>query len=390
MIKLFIFIYYQILLIIDEIFLFIIPELEWLLYYIVYIILITTFYYLYLKYNAGLGTNKIISRRFNIIKPNFCLPFKKSYKLSKFNFNTVYFSLILFRGIHNTTHLILHPWFITGFTDAEGCFFIGITKRTGGYRANLQFIIKLHKRDIAIIWGFKAFFKDVGNVYPAGVNSYEYRVTSISAMSTIISHFENYPLVSQKRTDFEFFKSAWSIFISNNHLSILGLKKIVSFKASMNNGLSDSLKVIFSDVTPASKPSIEYQKIPNNIWLSAFSSGEGYFGIHIRGPNSINHIFSIGQHKRDAALLKSFEVFFKCGYYYPHPKLNSGEYRCTNRGDILNNIIPFFQENPIIGVKALDFKDWSRIIIMVQNGEHKTNVGMAKIKTIKEGMRHYS
>jgi len=73
--------------------------------------------------------------------------------------------------------------------------FIGITKRTEGYRANLQFRFKLHKLDKAILRGFKAFFNNVGNVYPAGINSYEYRVTSISAISTIISHFKNYPFI---------------------------------------------------------------------------------------------------------------------------------------------------------------------------------------------------
>ena len=100
---------------------------------------IKTEFFLYLNYNAKLlGINKAISSKFVIIEPNFCLPFIKSYRLTKFNFNTIYFPLILFRGIHNITHLILHPWFITGFTDAEGCFFfIGITKITGGYRANI-------------------------------------------------------------------------------------------------------------------------------------------------------------------------------------------------------------------------------------------------------------
>jgi hypothetical protein len=43
-------------------------------------------------------------------------------------------------------------------------FFIGITKRTGGYRVNIQFILKLHKRAIAILQDFKAFFNNVGNV----------------------------------------------------------------------------------------------------------------------------------------------------------------------------------------------------------------------------------
>jgi hypothetical protein len=82
--------YYQIILIL---YLSFIPELEWLFYYIVYIIVITTFCFLYLNYNARfLGINKVISSKFAIIEPNSYLPFIKSYRLTKFNFYTIYFS----------------------------------------------------------------------------------------------------------------------------------------------------------------------------------------------------------------------------------------------------------------------------------------------------------
>ena len=46
----------------------------------------------------------------------------------------------------------LHPWFITGFTDAEGSFSVSVTKdpkfRTG-WEVQLTFQIKLHLRDLA-------------------------------------------------------------------------------------------------------------------------------------------------------------------------------------------------------------------------------------------------
>jgi len=50
------------------------------------------FLFLYLNYNARLlGINKAISSKFVIIEPNFCLPFIKLYRLTKFKFNTIYF-----------------------------------------------------------------------------------------------------------------------------------------------------------------------------------------------------------------------------------------------------------------------------------------------------------
>jgi hypothetical protein len=46
-------------------------------------------------------------------------------------------------------------------------------------------------------------------------------------------------------------------------LTIEGFKKLVAIRASMNNGLSGQLKVAFSDVTPAERPFVPNQVIPD-------------------------------------------------------------------------------------------------------------------------------
>jgi hypothetical protein len=45
------------------------------------------------------------------------------------------------------------------------------------------------------------------------------------------------------------------------HLTTEGLQKIVNIKASMNLGLSDQLKGIFTDVKPVTRLEISDQKI---------------------------------------------------------------------------------------------------------------------------------
>jgi hypothetical protein len=47
---------------------------------------------------------------------------------------------------------VLNPFFIAGFTDAEGCFHIGISKHNRfkqGYSVEAVFKIHLHQKDLA-------------------------------------------------------------------------------------------------------------------------------------------------------------------------------------------------------------------------------------------------
>jgi hypothetical protein len=46
-------------------------------------------------------------------------------------------------------------------------------------------------------------------------------------------------------------------------LTIEGLKKLVAIKASINSGLSDTLKAAFPDITPAARPLVVKQEIQN-------------------------------------------------------------------------------------------------------------------------------
>jgi hypothetical protein len=59
------------------------------------------------------------------------------------------------------------------------------------------------------------------------------------------THFLKYPLLSQKQVDFFLFKAVVELVNANEHLTLLGLQKIVNIKASLNKGLPESLKEAF-------------------------------------------------------------------------------------------------------------------------------------------------
>ncbi|RPB17846.1 hypothetical protein L211DRAFT_895080, partial [Terfezia boudieri ATCC MYA-4762] len=57
----------------------------------------------------------------------------------------------------------LHPYFITGFSDAESSFCIKVVKDRRsklGYSAKLVFQIGLHKKDLALLNMIRAYFGD--------------------------------------------------------------------------------------------------------------------------------------------------------------------------------------------------------------------------------------
>lgn len=102
----------------------------------------------------------------------------------------------------------------------------------------------MHENDRALLELIKTSL-GVGSITKQGPKSIQYRVTSIKDLKVIISHFDKYPLMTNKWADFELFKQAVELIERGEHLTTEGLKKLVSIKASMNRGLSDKLKTKF-------------------------------------------------------------------------------------------------------------------------------------------------
>ena len=54
--------------------------------------------------------------------------------------------------------------------------------------------------------------------------------------------------------------------------------------------------------------------------------------------------------------------------------------------DVSEKIIPFLDKSPIIGVKALDYADFKKVVEIMRNKGHLSDSGLDLIKTIKKGM----
>lgn len=287
--------------------------------------------------------------------------------------------------------LTMNPWFVTGFSDGEGCFMIYIRKNpkySTGWTVQLVFKMGLHKKDIVLLDSIQKFF-GVGKIYHEKDIVY-YQVFSNKDLLLIIDHFDKYPLVTQKFADYCLFRQAFDIVKNKQHLSKEGLRKIVSIKASLNRGLSPILENSFANIIPYPRPSVSDFKIRDPQWLAGFASAEGCFLIriiksstHLTGYHIVL-VFKLTQHSRDEQLIRSLVDYLECGKVYVSGTVV--DYIVTKLTDITDKIVPLFQENYIQGVKYLDFLAFVSVVELMNNKIHLTEKGLNQIKVIKAGM----
>ena len=159
----------------------------------------------------------------------------------------------------------LNPWFITGLSDSESSFIVNITKKPKyktGYDVSLSFSICLNENDKALLENIQSYF-GIGQIYKHTQNSYSYRVQSVKDLQVIITHFDKYPLITQKKADYLLFKEIVNIILLKKHLSKEGLEKIVGIKDSINRGLKNELKEAFPNIVLIKRSLIENQTIPH-------------------------------------------------------------------------------------------------------------------------------
>jgi hypothetical protein len=175
----------------------------------------------------------------------------------------------------------LNPFFISGFCDGESTFVVSIVKKkvySLGWYVKLRFAIALHYRDLPLLKQIQSFF-GVGKITQnENSNEAAYYVESVKDLNNvIIPHFILYPLLTQKRADFQLFKLIVNLINKKEHLTLAGLEKIISIKASINLGLSDKLIEYFPNIIPIDRPTVELKEITNNHWLAGFSDAEACF-----------------------------------------------------------------------------------------------------------------
>lgn len=311
----------------------------------------------------------------------------------------VYYSHLVQNGVslgnsklirsYSTREGKLNPYYLTGFTDGDGCFTVTVRKSPSnkiGWRVVCCFQIGLAIEDKDLLEKIQATW-GVGDIVKPVVNVLHYRVTNIQDLiNVIIPHFEKYSLITQKQADFKLFKEIVQIIKRGEHVKQEGLQQILNLRATLNKGLSENLKAAFPNTIAVGRPEVEAILIRDPNWLVGFVEAEGCFRITtIKQPGSdkirgVGLEFSISQLERDKALLEVISQYLGCGRIYSR-RDGKVEFFVRVLLDLTEKVIPFFLAHPIKGSKALNFyqSDFLNASEIISRKEHLTPLGLENI-----------
>jgi hypothetical protein len=126
-------------------------------------------------------------------------------------------------------------------------------------------------------------------------------------------------------------------------------------------------------------------------WVTGFVDGEGCFYVGVNkhadmtAKFQVLPEFTVVQHKRDVTLLYALKEFFRCGVV----RSNHGDrmaYRVRGIKHLSEIIIPFFMRYPLKSKKKMDFEKFSKILIIIQKGDHLKADGISRICEIANQM----
>ncbi len=146
-------------------------------------------------------------------------------------------------GADNQQERLKIAYWITGFTDGEGCFSIAvINNRTTKFGKQIfpEFVVTQGLKSLTALEKIKNFF-GCGNIF---VNKrydnhnedlYRYCVRSLGELNArIIPFFKKYPLQTYKQKDFTIFEKVVKSMIEKKHLTEKGRKEILGLISEMN------------------------------------------------------------------------------------------------------------------------------------------------------------
>lgn len=289
-----------------------------------------------------------------------------------------------------------NEWF-TGFTDAEGNFYIAISKNVSIFR----FSIKLHIDDVPAL-EFILERLNCGKIYTrSDQKSAVFEVTKIDDIKNkLIPFFENFPLNGSKYLDYLAFKKAFEIKLDQSILTEKKLELIVALKEEMN-----TKRVNFTmpfnhtiRITP--------------YYLLGLIEGEGSFSISNLKTMAITFTLSLTAtqaplmegiknylitHFIDSAAFKSLDnlsAIDEIVFLYSRGKRGEGdkpqlEITVKQIKFLVTKFIPMFSGLCFVTKKHKDFQDWAFIANLIYTGKHTTEAGRELIFKMSRGMNNY-
>ena len=130
--------------------------------------------------------------------------------------------------------------YLSGYADGEGCFCVTINKskrHVFGWKIRTSFAVAQNRDRAEVLWMYKQRFGCGSIRSNRSDKTLKYEVRSVrDLVERVIPHFEKYPLLSSKRTDFEKFALVCKKMSCGEHLTKKGFREIVEVVFTINDG----------------------------------------------------------------------------------------------------------------------------------------------------------
>lgn|SRR5665811_1023666 len=132
-------------------------------------------------------------------------------------------------------------------------------------------------------------------------------------------------------------------------------------------------------------------------WIVGFVDGEGCFSISVvrnRGCRlgwQVQHEFSVTQAASSRNALEGLGRYFECGRIIENSRHDNHRepllrYSVKRRAELVERIIPFFEDNPLITAKRTDFTKFAAVVHSMERREHLELSGLEGIARTTETM----
>ena len=148
--------------------------------------------------------------------------------------------------IKNPKNLTLNNAWLSGFTDAEGCFNVSIIKRKEskiGYRIIIRFLLdQKNGKDLFTILS-DLFQNGFVSLRSGTKEVYRFTIDSLKGIEILIKYFNQYPLKTKKNESYKKWLKIYEMMLNKKHLTEEGFKQIKELRKfiNLNNSLTHKI-----------------------------------------------------------------------------------------------------------------------------------------------------
>jgi hypothetical protein len=148
-----------------------------------------------------------------------------------------------------------------------------------------------------------------------------------------------------------------------------------------------------SNILTYNAPSADNQqeRVPKNLdnlkyYLAGFVDGEGSFSVTICKSKfaklgwKIDPLFQVYQNKDNSKILHIYKEVFECGYVSEKGGNPTCHVYCVDKiQQIIDKVIPFFEQYPLVGEKYQNFLLFKKIVMGISLKEHLNTPGFIEL-----------